>query len=139
MKLEIALSEGLTWESCVILRNLRVTNICSDEEKLVRHSVQSYESVLSADDEERGREYTQLSKRRGTMAPLVTLPEDLEDENNQNDYNSKFFHDKDQDWQNVDMVAWILLLCITIECFIEGSDTSVATYKGQKLHFLMNF
>ena len=118
MKLEIALFEGLFYLG--ILSDLRVTYNCSDEENLVRHSVQSYESVLSADDEERGREYTQLSKRRGTMAPLVTLPEDLEDENNKKDYNSNFFHDKDQNWQNVDMVAWILLLCITIECFIEG-------------------
>ena len=128
MKLEIALLEGLIWESCVILRNIELNYIYSDEEKLVRHSVQSYESVLSADDEERGREYTQLSKRRGTMAPLVTLPEDLEDENNKKDYNSKFFHDKDQDWQNVDMVAWILLLCITIECFIEGRVICPVTY-----------
>ena len=67
------------------------------------------------------------------MAPLVTLPEDLEDENNKKDYNSKFFHDKDQDWQNVDMVAWILLLCITIECFIEGRVTSVVTYNNHIL------
>ena len=87
---------------------------------MVRHSIQSYESVLSGDDEERGREYTQLSKRRGTMAPLVTLPEDFEDENKEN--HSKFeCQGKEQDWQNVDMVAWILLLCITIECFIEGT------------------
>ena len=86
----------------------------------MRHSIQSYESVLSGDDEERGREYTQLSKRRGTMAPLVTLPEDFEDENNQKENHSKFYQSQEQEWHNVDMVAWILLLCITIECFIEG-------------------
>ena len=106
--------------------------IYSDEEKLVRHSIQSYESVLSGDDEERGREYTQLSKRRGTMAPLVTLPEDFEDENKEN--HSKFeWQGKEQDWQNVDMVAWILLLCITIECFIEGTSRTVRGYNFRSI------
>ena len=28
-------------------------------------------------------------------------------------------HDK-QNWAQVDMVAWILLLCIAFECFVEG-------------------
>ena len=40
----------------------------------------------------------------------MTLPEESDD----------IDESHEQDWQSVDMVAWILLLCITIECFIEG-------------------
>ena len=74
---------------------------------------------MSPDGDEKGLNYASDYKRRGTGVPLVSLPEeepDHDDSENEKSQNSS----TDQEWGQVDMVAWILLLCITIECFIEG-------------------
>jgi zinc transporter ZupT len=55
----------------------------------------------------------------------VKLP--VEDEDDDEDvFQNKDIKSKEhddhgkQDWKKVDMVAWILLLCISFECLIEG-------------------
>ena len=71
--------------------------------------------------------YAKLKQRRNTGIPLVNLPVEDDDEKTSN-ASSKSKKDKEihdshhgkQDWKKVDMVAWILLLCISIECLIEG-------------------
>ena len=42
---------------------------------------------------------------------------DFSDMKNNSDHNE---HDHKQDWGAVDMVAWVLLITISVECFIEG-------------------
>jgi zinc transporter ZupT len=71
--------------------------------------------------------YAKLKQRRNTGVPLVNLPVEDDDEKT-SDASSKSKKKKEkhdshhgkQDWKKVDMVAWILLLCISIECLIEG-------------------
>ena len=82
----------------------------------------SVESVMSPDESEKGFNYAADYKRRGTGVPLVSLPEEPEeDPQDQKPEVETGSHSTKQEWGQVDMVAWILLLCITIECFIEGN------------------
>lgn len=92
----------------------------------------------SEEFESDGKRYTKTTDRRNTGVPLVKMPIDYDSDDETSpaskstiktetisttEFESHGSHDShghEQDWKKVDMVAWILLLCIAFECLIEG-------------------
>ena len=86
------------------------------------------------------RENSQLRQReivnRRELADK--LAKSLSDQGKRDEFEPNFDHDEadghldhahhEQDWSKVDMVAWVLLITLVVQCFIEGL-LSVSTEK----------
>lgn len=87
-------------------------------------------TVAAEEDDEldvAGKRYSKTADRRNTGLPLVKMPAERDDSDDDSIKTETISntemsnnHDAPQDWKKVDMVAWILLLCIAFECLIEG-------------------
>ena len=84
------------------------------------------ETTEESDIEAEGANYVKSHHRKPTGMPLVTVKEDDDDEEETDfDKTSTISSDDEedhhkQDWSKVEPVAWVLLITISIECFIEG-------------------